>query len=207
MVKYYPLILEKLMRLSRLTYRIEEVNRERTDRATDEGGLILGWHCNLWILALCFAASGYTALASQSREGEIISQTLEKLGWDVIRGSNSAGAVSSLKKMLKLIKNQQRLVMTPDGPRGPARKIKLGAVLIQQRSGCPVVPVGVASKWKHVFTGSWDNFELPYFFSKVVVHYGDPIYDLEGLDREEAALVIEEALEQANQAARQRLGT
>ncbi|MGM0414656.1 MAG: lysophospholipid acyltransferase family protein [Bacillota bacterium] len=205
MEKYYPFILENLMKLGKLTYRIKEYNKLEAEAAIKNGGLLLGWHCHLWSIAVALAEHGYTALASQSREGEFISQTLEKLGWQVVRGSSSAGAVSSLKKMLKLVSKQRQLVLTPDGPRGPARKIKLGAVMIQQRSGSPVIPIGVANGWKHTFKKSWDNFELPFLFSKIIIYYGEPIQDLEGLEREEAARIIEAGLEKANIAAQKRL--
>ncbi len=205
MEKYYPFILEKLMRLSRLTYRIKEYNRLEAENAISDGGLMLGWHCHLWSIVVALTNNNYTALASQSREGEIISQTLEKLGWEVIRGSSSSGAVSSLRKMLKLVRDEHQLVITPDGPRGPARKIKLGAVMIQQRSGCPIIPIGIANGWKYTFKKSWDNFELPLLFSKMVIYYGEPIRDLEDLEREEAARIIEAGLEKANTAAEERL--
>lgn len=205
MEKYYPIILEKLMKLGKLTYRIKEYNKPEAEAAIKDGGLILGWHCHLWSIAVALAGHDYTALASRSREGEIISQSLEKLGWKVVRGSSSSGAVSSLKKMLKLVRDKRQLVITPDGPRGPARKIKLGAVMIQQRNGCPIIPVGVANGWKHRFNKSWDNFELPLLFSKIVIYYGEPIMNLEDLEREEAAKIIEAGLEKANVAARKRL--
>ncbi len=205
MEKYYPLILEKLMKIGKLTYRIKEYNQVEAENAINKGGLMLGWHCHLWSIAVALAKHNYTALASQSKEGEIISQSLEKLGWKVVRGSSSSGAVSSLKKMLKLVRDERQLVITPDGPRGPAREIKLGAVMIQQRSGCPVIPIGVANGWKHTFKKSWDNFELPFLFSKIVIYYGEPIRDLEDLERQEAAKIIEAGLEKANKAAEKRL--
>jgi len=205
MERYYPFILEKLMKFGKLTYRIKEYNKLEAETAIKDGGLILGWHSYLWSIAVALADHDYTALASQSREGEIITKSLENLGWKVVRGSSSTGAVSSLRKMLKLVRNKKQLVITPDGPRGPARKIKLGAVMIQQKNGCPIIPVGVANGWKYTFNKSWDNFELPLLFSKIVIYYGEPITDLEGLDREEAAKIIETGLEKANIAAEKRL--
>mgnify|MGYP006300033219 FL=1 len=196
--KYYPWILEKIMRFARRTYRIREIGRSAAVEAVSEGGLFLSWHCYLWILAINWAPSHYTALAGVSREGEIISRTLERLGWKVVRGSSSDAALSSLRSMIMLLRQGVRLVMTPDGPQGPPREIKQGAVFLQQHSGLPIIPVGVASKWKYTFSHTWDKSEIPLPGSRICIYYGEPIRDLSGMNRTEAIRLINRALEDAN---------
>ena len=46
--------------------------------------------------------------------------------------------------------------------------MKAGAVVIAKKTGTPFVLVGVGYK-KKIKLKSWDKFEIPYFFSKVVV--------------------------------------
>ncbi|MDZ7794614.1 MAG: DUF374 domain-containing protein [Spirochaetia bacterium] len=191
------------MRIIRLTYRVREINRPPADEAIAGGGLLLAWHCYLWILAINRAPSRYTALAGVSRKGRIISRTLERLGWRVVSGSSTDGALSSLRTMLKLLAQEVRVVITPDGPQGPPKQIKLGAVMLQQRSGLPIIPVGIKASWKYTFAHSWDKFEIPLPGSRIVIHYGEPIKDLAGLDRAKAARRINQALYDAEAAAEQ----
>ncbi|MFO7848928.1 MAG: DUF374 domain-containing protein [Spirochaetia bacterium] len=198
----YPWILEKMMGAVRRTYRVKEIGRPAADEAIAGGGLLLAWHCYLWILAINWAPSHYTALAGLSRNGEIISRTLERLGWNVTRGSSNESALSSLRAMLVLLKEGEQIVMTPDGPHGPPREIKLGAVLLQQRSGLPIIPVGVSAGWKHIFSRTWDKFELPLPGSRIVICYGEPIRDLSGMKRPEAAALITKSIIDADRAAR-----
>lgn len=191
------------MRILRRTYRVKEIHRPAADEAIAGGGLLLAWHCYLWTVAINWAPSRYTALAGVSRKGRIISRTLERLGWTVVSGSSTDSALSSLRTMLKLLAQGVRVVMTPDGPQGPPRQIKLGAVMLQQRSGLPIIPVGIKARWKYTFPHTWDKFELPLPGSRIIMYYGEPIENLVGLDRTEAARRINQALYDAEAAAEQ----
>jgi hypothetical protein len=79
--------------------------------------------------------------------------------------------------------------------------IKHGAVLLQQKSQLPIVPVGIAAAWKYTFTHSWDKMELPLPGSRIVIYYGEPIHNLKGMQRNDAARLINQALVDANNAA------
>lgn len=201
MDKYLPWLLEKTMRLARFTYRVEEVGRNAAVARIDKGGLLLAWHCYLWVLAINWAPSHYTALAGVSREGEIISRTLERLGWKVVRGSSTDAALASLRSMLGLLRQGVRLVMTPDGPQGPPREIKPGAVFLQQRSGLPIIPVGIGTGWKYTFRRTWDRSEIPLPGTRVVVYYGESITNLAEMKRAEAIQLVNQALADANRKA------
>ena len=64
--------------------------------------------------------------------------------------------------------------ITPDGPRGPMYKSKLGAIKLAQLSGAPLVPLayGARSCWRFK---SWDRMILPKPFASVFMIMGDPI--------------------------------
>ncbi len=189
------------MRLARVTYRVREVGREAAVERIHDGGLLLAWHCYLWILAINWAPSHYTALAGVSREGKIISRTLERLGWKVVRGSSTDAALTSLRTMVVLLRQGVRLVMTPDGPKGPPREIKPGAVFLQQQTGLPIIPVGIGTGWKYTFSHTWDKSEIPLPGTRIVVYYGEPITNLAGMKRSEAIRVVNQALDDANREA------
>jgi len=204
------IVLEKLIRITHLSYRIETHNRQRARSAASSGGIFLGWHCFIWILAHHFSRLGqysgerFVTLASLSEDGQLITDVLQRLEWQVVRGSSSRGGIKSLRLLLRELEKENRVVLTPDGPRGPARQIKPGAVLLQRRSELPLIPVGVAVGWKYEFS-SWDRFQLPLPGSKIHLHYGEPVVDLSGYDRDEACAHLEEKLEEACARAREHL--
>jgi lysophospholipid acyltransferase (LPLAT)-like uncharacterized protein len=67
------------------------------------------------------------------------------------------------------------VAVTPDGPRGPARRFAPGAIVAAQRSGMPIVAIGVRTEraWR---LRSWDAFEIPKPFTRIHVAYSDPSF-------------------------------
>ena len=95
-------------------------------------------------------------------------------------------------------KNKNSISVTPDGPTGPAHKMKAGAVITAKKSGLPVILIGVGVKRKIVL-GSWDGFEVPKFFSAVKVVYSEPIYVPKDLGYEETSKVISDCENKLNE--------
>lgn len=202
-------LLEKLIVITHKTYRLKVSNWEKARKKTDAGGIFLGWHCFIWIYSHLFphiipdGEEKFVTLASLSSDGELIARILNRLDWAPVRGSSSRGAVRSLRILLDKLDDGRRVVITPDGPRGPARKMKPGAILLQRRSELPIIPTGTFVKWKYRFS-SWDRFQFPLPGSKLFVHFGDPIYNLEEKNREEACNFLEEAMINAEKRAREK---
>jgi lysophospholipid acyltransferase (LPLAT)-like uncharacterized protein len=98
--------------------------------------------------------------------------------------------------MLKLLRQNVSVALTPDGPRGPRMRLARGAVELARMSGAPVVPVSYATRRRRLLR-SWDRFHLPLPFTSGVIVYGSPIrlpHELDEAGREEARLRIEAAL-------------
>jgi lysophospholipid acyltransferase (LPLAT)-like uncharacterized protein len=66
------------------------------------------------------------------------------------------------------------VVITPDGPRGPAYELGPGIVFLAQKSGASVLPMNLEYSrfWR---LGSWDRFIIPRPFSKVRVLISQPL--------------------------------
>jgi lysophospholipid acyltransferase (LPLAT)-like uncharacterized protein len=90
-----------------------------------------------------------------------------------VRGSTSRGAARALIQMTRELDAGFPIAVTPDGPRGPARQFAPGALIASQRSGAPILVVGVAASraWR---LRSWDQFQIPKPFARVIVAYGTP---------------------------------
>ena len=61
-----------------------------------------------------------------------------------------------------------------DGPRGPARVVKPGLLLLAQRAGAAIVPILVSARW-HIEVGSWDRMQIPLPLSRVRIRLAEPI--------------------------------
>ena len=97
---------------------------------------------------------------------------LENLGFDTVRGSTSRGAARALLGAARAVTEGRDLAVTPDGPRGPARSIAPGSAVVAQRTGAPVIGVGVSVRraWR---LKSWDSFLIPKPFATVYIAYSD----------------------------------
>lgn len=113
------------------------------------------------------------ALISTSRDGAILADLVERFDFEVVRGSSSRKGASAMRQLAEVIASGRDVVITPDGPRGPAYELGQGIVFLAQQSGAAVVPVNMeySSCWR---LGSWDRFILPKPFSRVRVIFGPP---------------------------------
>jgi hypothetical protein len=113
-------------------------------------------------------------LISESRDGEMIARAMTGLGFCVARGSIAHGAFRAAKTMLANLRTGKNVVITVDGPRGPAFEVKPAVLRLAQTSQVPIIPMVSDARIKKHFK-SWDNFMFPHFFSPIVCIYGDPI--------------------------------
>jgi len=166
------------------TWRIERVHaREREAELARSGCVLAVWHGRLLPLVYTHRGHGIVMLISRHRDGELITRVIERLGFRTARGSSTRGGEEGAREMLGHALEGRQVGVTPDGPRGPAREFKTGAVFLASRSGRPFVPVASAASHAWVFR-SWDGFRVPWPFARVVVAYGDPISVPAELDTE-----------------------
>ncbi len=80
----------------------------------------------------------------------------------------------SLRKVFKILNEKNYIGITPDGPRGPNKKVSEGIIKIAMHSQVPIIPLGFASN-KNLKLNSWDSFIITYPFSKCNFVWGEPI--------------------------------
>ena len=158
-----------------------------------------------WHESLLFATGFRTrirALISQHADGELIARLCRHLGLDSVRGSTSAGGGQALFDLLHCSRHSH-LAVTPDGPRGPRRRVQVGLVFLASRTGLPIVGVGVgfSRAWR---ARSWDRFAVPLLGSTLYCKVAAPIVvpgklNREGLER--YRLLAETQLQAATDAA------
>lgn len=174
----------RLLSLLDLTLRYHLVDPHQTwERVIQSGPVIFSlWHNRLalavplyqrFVLRKC-PDRRLAALVSASRDGGLLAALL---GWfDIrsVRGSSSRRAAPALLELTELGQRGFDLAITPDGPRGPRYYLREGILSAAQLSGLPIVPVGVSIAWKRILP-SWDGFQVPIPFSRIIVEFGPAI--------------------------------
>ena len=141
------------------------------------GCVYVTWHQRLLNLFFLKYRRPVTIMISRSKDGDLVAAVAEKLGFGTVRGSSSRGGATAMFQLIDKIKKTPvtSAGMLGDGPRGPARRLKLGTLRIAQATGVPIIPFAYGAK-RHKLFASWDRFMLPFPFSPLVVCFGDPIY-------------------------------
>lgn len=213
-------LLGAYIRLVQRTARLNITGLEHVKalEATDPRGFILAfWHADiLFAPALRDRINRkLRMLVSTHRDGEIIVNAVAGFGIDFIRGSSTdarkadkdKGGASAVAQMIGALDAGDVVGLTPDGPRGPARKVKAGVVRLAGMTRAPVVVFAwAASRRRHLNT--WDGFQLALPFARVEVVAMAPIRIDEVASHADVAdgkARIEAALEAATDEANARL--
>ncbi|HHU93147.1 MAG TPA: lysophospholipid acyltransferase family protein [Halanaerobiaceae bacterium] len=190
----YPALFYLLNLASNWWTRLEVYGKENLKDISDgKPALFAVWHGKLWIPLFYFRGQNYLVLASSSRDGEYISRVLRKYGYQLIRGSSSRGGGRALLSLVRRIREGDSVFITPDGPTGPIHKVKPGTIYLQEKTGVPIIPVGVAIERKKTFA-SWDRLNFPLPGTRATLVIGEQLILPADRPREERLLIMEEAL-------------
>ena len=149
-----PLLASFVIRLLALTMRIRYVGFEDYKKLSGSGKNAIGafWHGRLLMMPYAyFGKKGVTILVSRHRDGELIVRTVKRFGIASVRGSTTRGWIEGVKGLLESARSGKDLAITPDGPRGPARKAQMGAVQLAKATGLPIIPVTFSASKKKPF--------------------------------------------------------
>ena len=133
-------------------------------------------------------------LVSPSEDGEIIAQIIARWGYKTLRGSSSHSIIKAWNVMKRELENGGELIIVPDGPRGPGRKMKPGALKLAKETGAYLIPFTFSSS-KRKTLKSWDSFLIPIPFTKLVAVYGKPISVDSSINNEQLEKKLQEVEE------------
>lgn len=172
--KFYGLILYFILKLISLTTKIKLLDL-REDK-TFSPKIYSFWHSKLIAPAILFNSliklDKKVALSSPSKDGELISVPLEKMGYTLVRGSSDKNSIASTISLLKFLKKDYSIGTPVDGPKGPKEIVKPGLIFLAQKSKIKIVPIGVYYEKKWILKKTWDKFEIPKLFSKISIVLG-----------------------------------
>lgn len=169
---------------------------------TEQNRIYLLWHEYLLIPLYLRGRCNLAMLLSKHQDGELLSRVAFHFGYDCVRGSTNRGGVAALKELLRRGKTMH-LTITPDGPRGPRRRLSLGSIYLASRLNLPIVPIGFGldRPWR---LNSWDRFAIPKPFSQARAVVGPEMAVPAGFDRvhlEDYRVAVERVLYQVNEQA------
>jgi lysophospholipid acyltransferase (LPLAT)-like uncharacterized protein len=166
-----------LLRALFLTVRIRyrEVD-PRTNLYSGDGPPIISgvWHDAMLYTIFAGRHRRSVALVSKHQDGSFLARGLSMLGIGIVRGSSGSSGIAAMRRLLSL-PGDRNVLITPDGPRGPRRRLKPGMIFLASHSGRAVVPSGFAAVRSWRFPGSWTDLEIPKPFTTVYYLTGPPI--------------------------------
>ena len=155
----------------------------RALRDTGRPVVHLIWHGKIFIVPYFFRKRNIMPLVSPSRDGEIAARIMDGWGYKLLRGSGTHFMKNVWLDMKKELQSGGEVIIVPDGPRGPDRKLKLGGIKLAAETGAALVPFSFSTSKKKILH-SWDRFLIFTPFSRVVAVYGRPIDIPQGLNAE-----------------------
>jgi len=142
--------------------------------------IALQWHStNLTIMGVhaerepshCFRAFVPPGLL-----GAVMRGCLEGYGMEAVAlpRDGAGNPVGGLKEMARALKEGCATGIAVDGPHGPARVLRPGALWLARLTGRPIVVVGAAA-WPAIRAPWWDRHLVPLPYSRLALVYGAPI--------------------------------
>ena len=166
-----------VVRLIGPTLRVEMVGVQNAVQIRDSGEIAIGafWHRCIFSAIWVWRKRGIVVLNTVNFDGQWTRRVIERLGFGTAQGSSTRGAIEGLTIMASRLEEGKHVALTIDGPHGPRYVAKPGAVILARRTGKPVSVFHLTAQRAHTFKKSWDLFQLPYPYSRVVMFVAPPI--------------------------------
>lgn len=178
----------------------------------NNSNVVFTWHGRICIAGafiesflkkISYKGNIYT-ISSKHKDGNIASISMSFFGFKKIEGSSvnnkrvrkkdDSGALSSAIRILRELRgNNASIFMAPDGPKGPRCKINSNIMGLAQKTESTVFPVIISYSKKKEFN-SWDKFQLPLPFSKIIIDFLKPVNLNKELDVEQIKKEVEEKM-------------
>ena len=140
----------------------------------DSKCIFCGLHGRSMVFANYFRNRGYWVVISQSNDGDMQNTIFTRLGYRTIRGSTGRGGARAAIESIRVLRDGGTMAMTPDGPRGPSGVVQGGIMLMAQKSGAQLIPVGISASPRFLVK-SWDRYMVPLPFARAVLIFGEPV--------------------------------
>lgn len=153
-----------------------EIKREGMEHALESGNDLsyAVWHESIPAGVSTHCNVGMCVMISHHHDGSLIEKIARRFGYLTARGSSTRGGVGAIRKMLRDAAVAHGLVITPDGPQGPAHSVAPGLFYVSAVTRRPMVTISFASSKQWRVNKSWDRMIFPKPFAKLAIVYGQP---------------------------------
>ncbi len=187
-----------VIRALAVTWRIEWRHLENLEkaRALAGRGVVSFWHGRLIVIAYTHRRWHISVLASVHPDGDLMGRSVAWLGWGHVKGSTSSRGAAGFRELAAILRSGRDAGLTIDGPRGPRGCVQQGSTELSRMTGAVVIPLTDSARPRRLLA-TWDRFQIPLPFSRVVVAYGEPFvvpHDADRSAREAYRLRLERTL-------------
>src|SRR5258707_7118773 len=136
-----------LIKLIGRTLKFEIEGWENWEGASQDGRLPIYtfWHNRVFLATYFWRRRRIVVMTSRSFDGEYIARFIQRFGYGAARGSSTRGATGAVVEMVRLMRDGCPTAFTIDGPKGPRYVAKMGAALLAQKTGHPILPFTITS--------------------------------------------------------------
>lgn len=145
--------------------------------------IFLFWHEYIPFLFYLRGHCRISMLLSRHQDAEWLSRAARHMGFSTVRGSSNRGGARALRELQERTRGKMNLAITPDGPRGPRRKLAPGAIFLSSRLQIPLIAVGLGYDAPRRLS-TWDQFAVPRWFSNARAIASPAMQIPAGLDRD-----------------------
>ena len=120
----------------------------------------------------------HVSFSTQTFRGEVMDAMLSALSAGSVplpAEGEAAEAARLSREMARLGASGATLVVSPDGPNGPYRRAKPGALIVARESRLPLQPWAVRAEPALRLSGRWDRHIVPLPFCRLRVDEAEPI--------------------------------
>ncbi len=181
------------MVLKTCSFQVQHLDRLLRTISGDRPVIYTGWHgITMMAVPLLQQYHGdlrdFVVLMPDDWRGTSLRIWAEKMGATPhpmnLTGDSTLGMAKQVLRLTRKVVGGMSLYINPDGPDGPAHVIKPGITFIARKANAVILPIGAYARHAYIVP-RWDRYAIPYPFSRIAYHIGEPIEQLP--DDEEAA--------------------
>ena len=141
----------------------------RGQKSLPRSSIIMLWHEKLLLAPLVtwrFRKKHFTVVVSKSRDGKLLSAFSKTYPNVTTIDVGHLERRKALVDMCQALNSDTAILITPDGPRGPRRKLKPGLDYVAKKTNAPIFYLEWHAEKVWTFN-TWDKMQCPKPFSKV----------------------------------------
>jgi lysophospholipid acyltransferase (LPLAT)-like uncharacterized protein len=149
---------------------------------TQEQVVLAFWHeYNLVAATAAFKlrrGRPHVSFSTQTFRGEVMNAMLAAIGAGSVplpAENERAEATRLSRELARLGREGATVAVSPDGPEGPYRRAKPGALIVARESALPLQPWAVAARPSFRLRRRWDRHVVPFPFGRISVIEAEPI--------------------------------